>query len=297
MKNFIILTLCVLSLYTAETKAQYIPEKGKGRTSAPSGNEAKSFEAKSSIEDALKSNLFIIRQSYRLKDIASKRTNIVDKIFKKEEVYGKDGKSDFGTVYTFGVKTAGGFYSNAKIALPWLYDFNFEEYKRKTQYEPIISETKYKGWKDGEYKKLEYVPKQAVMDADSLVFVNSNVFNKIGLKLDAANGKKKGWIVWILNEEEKSDAFSFEIVSAERNLDSKNGSSEITAVSVSGKTVEGGLFVTERTTEVGQIALDISGLIFTKDNRWYIKKPVSEGQGSSKKENVTPNKDGLTPVK
>ncbi|GHT66093.1 hypothetical protein AGMMS50239_27010 [Bacteroidia bacterium] len=291
MKKFIIIMLSILPFVTVKTMAQYLPG---GQTDQAPGKKA---DLKPSIEGALKSSLFIIQQNYQLKDVTTK----------KGKYFGKDGKANFGTIYTFGIKTSGGFYSNTKITLPWLYDSNFEEYKRKTQYSPVISETKYKEWGAAEYLKLKFSSEQAATASDSLVFVTNKAFNNKGLNPDVAAGKKKGWLVWIILEnKEKPDAFSFEVVSVEQNLDASP--SEITAASPSGKTVEGGLFLTERTTDVGQIALELSGLVFKKDSKWFVKKPVNEGQqqksgrkgrNASKKSETTvnpSNQDGLTPA-
>jgi hypothetical protein len=290
MNRIILATLFILLFCAMESMAQFIPGKKTERTNTDVPAQAARTKS-GSIENSLKSSLFIIQQNYQLKDITAKKMILIG----KDKLYGKDGKPNFGTVYTFGVKTANGFYSNSKVVLPWLYDPDFEEYKRSAQYVPVISETNYSKWEGRVYEELKYSPKQIVSEGDSLVFVGSNMFGKVGMNPDPASGKKNGWFVWILLDEEAgADAFSFEIVAAEHNFDSRNTASEITNVPVSHKTIEGGLFVTERTTELGQIALDVSGLLFKKGDQWYIKQPVADKTKGGATN--TSDRKGLTPA-
>ena len=69
------------------------------------------------VENAVRTGLFLTKHSFRICDE------------KSGDLFGLDGKDEFGSQYAFGVKVPGGILLTNRSVCPWLYDVNFEKYK------------------------------------------------------------------------------------------------------------------------------------------------------------------------
>jgi hypothetical protein len=231
------------------------------------------------VESHIKSNLFIIRQDYQLKDNSTRRG----------AYFGREGKPSFGTVYTFGVRISGGYYTNSRAAFPWLYDANYNSFENKTQYLPVISGTNYREWNNQAYRRLDFPVGNISVPSDSILFVRSKAFKGRGLAQGA--NVKNGWFVWIVQtSKENSDSILLEFFLAEQNENL-----EIPDKSVSDKTIIGGLYITQSASNSDQA--DLSGILYKSDNKWFVKQIANNSSGNNRSAAETPNADGLTPVK
>lgn len=94
------------------------------------------------VENAVRTGLFLTKHSFRICDE------------KSGDLFGLDGKDEFGSQYAFGVKVPGGILLTNRSVCPWLYDVNFEKYK--DDYSPVLFQALYSG--------LEETPKYDLLD-------------------------------------------------------------------------------------------------------------------------------------
>jgi hypothetical protein len=231
------------------------------------------------VESHIKSNLFIIRRDYQLKDLSTR----------KGGYFGREGNPNFGTVYTYGVRISGGYFTNSRAVFPWLYDANYASFENKTQYQPVISGTNYREWSSHAYKRLDLPAGNVSLPGDSILYVRSKAFKGRGLAQGV--NAKDGWFVWIVQtSKEKDDSFSLEFFPAEQNE-----KQEIPEKYVSDKTIIGGLYITQSASNSAQA--DLSGILYRSNNKWLVKQIASNASGNSRKAATTPNPDGLTPAR
>jgi hypothetical protein len=239
------------------------PEKDKKSVEQENKTGDKKNAPSSPIENNVKVNLFVIEQNYRLKDITKKSKN----------VFGRKDNKFFGSVYTIGLRSVKGFYTDSKAVTPWLFDPNFDEYKGKMQYQPFIVETNWRNIEDTKYtksKKLIIDPQ--TIHVDNILFSTDMRFGKYGLTTNTSLEEQEGWIVWVIKDDRQQDAFATVIQSAKLKFDefSKTTSAESAKAP---KNVVFGVFVIEQNDSRGQIITVISGVAVNKDGNWSFRKP------------------------
>ncbi|MDR2385346.1 MAG: hypothetical protein LBD80_06775 [Tannerella sp.] len=224
------------------------------------------------VENHIKSNLFIIRLDYQIKDKSTGKDSHSD----------RDANPDFGTVYNFGIKTSGGYYTNSRAIFTWLYDTNFTPSGSTKQYSLAISGTSYRDWNGKEYRKPDFPIGNIPMSSDSIFFIRNKAFH--GLEPVADAEAKKGWFVWIVQtSKDKKDVFSLEFFPA-----GQNGKRKIPDKSVSDRIIIGGLYVTQSTSNPKQA--NLSGLLYKNNNKWFVKHIPVEDDHSEEKAIVTNDK-------
>ena len=274
MKKIFFYSLLIIPILWNTVNAQVLEFSDAEKTTSSA---AKQTTAKqTAIEKALKNRLFIIKESYQLKaqypgrDNSAGSDTIYTLIVRRNTSETSVNNLDFGIVYTFGVQTDKGFYSDARVISPWNYDPYFEEYK-KSQYVPVISGSEYRNWGGSDYKKLPFTAKMATMIDDSIVFVKKKISKEIGIAETAAAGK--GWLIFIIQKDKNklSDSFSLEMIESEQNFEPGNPYSEIVGKTVPATTT-GGLFVIEQIDSKGQLSVALSGMIIKSGGKWFVKK-------------------------
>jgi hypothetical protein len=253
------------------------------------------------IETAVKDGFFIIRQSYQLKNVS----------VNPPAYYGWNGQPHFGTVYSLGIKTANGFYTDDKAWRPWAYDSNYEQYRADASYVPVISETNVRPPDSAAYTSLSFSSESCKPGPDSLfVAVRNNGFGGTGFATDNENGKKNGWIVWAVADKPlaSSDTIpvTFLIYRTELTFEAGKNAYEVNPPNITNKEIAGGVYVVPDVTDVGQITFRLAGLLSRAGNQWKVVRP--EGQSATGtagtaapapagKGGLTPaGKSGLTPA-
>ncbi|MDR1499527.1 MAG: hypothetical protein LBI58_00940 [Tannerellaceae bacterium] len=284
MRKVLLFLLLVPLLWNSASAQLLFPDKSSTTTPSQTGqpSQGEKLQEKLQIEDAVTNNLIVIQQKYQLKDNTSKRG----------QYFGRDGKPDFGQVYAVGVKAGDGYFTVAKVQYPWLYDANFEEFKTKIQYTPVVSATSYRDWKGSQYEKLDFTASKSI-SGDSILFVKSKTFKGKGLSVDASDGRKKGWICWFI---QGKDAGGFTVSYQATEIAFESGNTIAEAGGTAPENVAGGIFVSQKSLETGQVATILSGMVFKNDGKWFVKK-ANEDVESDDVPTGERNSDGLTPAK
>jgi len=290
--NYLLLFALVFCWSSMKAQVTGFPSMNKGTTTSSTAK--KTVSNASSIENNVRNNLIIIQQNYQLEDITMEKKQLLG-VVKKKSLFGRGGNKQFGTIYTIGVKTENGYYTDGRAVLPWLYDTNFNEYRNRNQYEPVISETNYRSWSEQEYRKLSFNSDPNVLSKDSIVLIKK-ILSKPVLFIDPKTGNQKGWIVWVVKDSKATepDAFALSTQTVELTFDA-NGMAEYNS-SVP-QQVFRGLFVTEQENKSGQIVTVLSGFALKEDGKWLIKKPTMITSATKAKMVSSANPNELTPTK
>jgi len=295
MKNYNYLLLFTLAFCWNIVKAQVTDFPQLKKETTTSSTDKKNESNSSFIENNVRNNLVIIQQNYQLKDITVEKKGLLG-IGKKQSLFGRGGNKYFGTVYTIGVKTENGYYTDGRAVLPWLYDSNYNEYRSSNQYVPVISETNYRLWSVQKYQTFGFNSDPSNLNKDSVLFIKGKL-GEPRLLIDPKTGDQKGWIVWVVKDSKATepDAFSLSTQAIELKFDASTGIAEFNG-SVP-RQVFSGLFVIEQQNNRGQIVTVLSGLAIKGDGKWFIKKPavITSINATKTINNVNPNE--LTPAK
>ncbi|MDR1631721.1 MAG: hypothetical protein LBR97_02395 [Dysgonamonadaceae bacterium] len=295
MKIYHYLLLFVLAFCWNNVKAQVtdFSQFKKGVTTSASAK--KNVTSVSTIENNVCNNLVIIQQNYQLEDITADEKKLFG-LLKKKSLFGLGGNKHFGTVYTIGVKSENGYYTDGRAVLPWLYDPNYNKYRNRNQYEPLISETNYRLWGDREYREFKFNEDPNKLSKDSILLIKKKM-SKPMLPIDSKTGDQKGWIVWVIrdNKHTEPDVFVLSAQSADLKFDASTGAAVFNG-NVPQQVVSG-LFVTEQENKRGQIITVLSGLALKDNGKWLVKKPavVTPDNNTKQVNNVNPNE--LSPTK
>ncbi len=294
MKESKYILILVLAFCWTGIRAQITELPGK-KSSASSSSVSKPNNVVSSdptIENNVRNNLIIIEQNYQLQDVTSEKKKLF--IFKEKSLFGRGGNKFFGSIYTVGIKVEGGVYTDGRAALPWLYDPNYNQYRNRNQYVPIIAETNYRLWGEQKFQKFDADCDPGKLSRDSILFINKKIKDQ-KLTVDTKTGTQKGWIVWILKDDKTSepDAFTLLTQAFELKFEASGGAAEFTGNVP--QNVIYGLFVTEQENPRGQILTVLSGFAVNDKGKWVVKKPAVAASTKKSAANVNPNQ--LTPTK
>lgn len=241
------------------------------------------------VENAVKSSMFLSKQSFQIRD---KKT---------DELFGLNGKKEFGVQYALGVKIKSGILLVDKVVRPWLYDSRFEKYKEN--YDPILYQATYT--EQGE--KVNY--QELNLDTNKLenIFEKqiysypTETFEQKGLMCDYTAGTKKGWIIWVTADSntdfEVTSSLNYTIyqkdliVSKEQNffgIEKPKGQQKIL----------GGIYVVPYYMEIGVVEFKLCGLIVPDTEiTWKICCPFIEHTDCQvESTNETGGESELTPI-
>lgn len=218
------------------------------------------------IEDVIKTGVFLSKQSFQ---ICNKETG---------ELFGLNGKKEFGTQYSIGVKVPDGFCLTDKAVRPWLYDDKYLKYKEK--YDPVFYQAAFSELKENaKYDSLAYISTKPEELMDSLLYrFSSTTFEGKGFTLDYTKGEKKGWLIWInadrnLNLEQTSD-LNFIIYRKILTVNERNCSFDIDKPTTE-QEVLGGIYVVPVYTAIGVIEFRLCGIILSRENKWEVCCPFA----------------------
>ncbi|GAP71198.1 hypothetical protein SAMD00024442_1_11 [Candidatus Symbiothrix dinenymphae] len=242
------------------------------------------------IEEAVRDGLFVVRQSYQLRDSVTS--------------YGWNNLPQFGTTYSLGVKVVDGYYLDAQAVTPWLYDPKFDEYRDSKQYTPVISQTDCYRLSDTTFRKVSFrLPSEGV-GSSNFQFVTDSLFANEGFAADNSDGAKAGWLVWVVSADSldkiTAGALSLLIYRNELKFEAGENTYKIDAPTTT-KTVVGGIYIVPKTEGIGKISFYLGGIAHRQEGDWRVVRlgeseaNVQEVAGQAR--NDKKGKGGLTPIK
>lgn len=245
------------------------------------------------LEDAITPGLFIVKSGFQICD---KETG---------ELFGLNGKDDFGEAYGIGILTSGGLVLSDEIVRPWRYNDKFRKYEEK--YDPIFTQPMYRLIsKDAQLSQLELdIASGNLIEDSTLYILNSPNFDKAGFNLDDTTGKQTGWTVWFTpnDSENLSDSESLDFIIQHQELEIPNRSKLLDIDHPeTDKQLLGGIFIVPEICGPGILQFRLSGIAVHTGGKWTLSFPVWETKDESV-EKTTPevkeNKDDtleLTPI-
>ncbi|MDR3261540.1 MAG: hypothetical protein LBT78_06860 [Tannerella sp.] len=281
MKKIILCLVLCAGLYDMQAQSLDHMPKRKAKSASPpalspvSPPDSSSASGLRFIEEAVKDGFFILRQNYQLKDISANPPGY----------YGWNENPHFGTVYSLGIKTVNGFYSDDKVLYPWNYDSKYDAYRTDKKYEPVISETHYRSPAFANYETMHFFSDSCSLLADSrLVYTQNSVFGKKGFTVKNENGSKTGWIVWVASAKplETSDTVSFAVCPAELTFEEGKRLYEVNDTVTGNREIAGGIFVVAEVTDIGQISYVLYGILSRNENKWQLVR-MENGAGTRSK--------------
>lgn len=230
------------------------------------------------LEDAIRSGLFISKQSFQ----------ICDK--KSGELFGLNGKDEFGIEYTIGIKVPGGFVLTDKAVRPWVYNSKYNKYKET--HDPVFFEANYaEAGKKVKYASLDYsLSKQEELVDTTLYRFDSATFSGDGFPIDTEEGEKEGWVVWITADSEtdyESEVNLNYVTSRMKISVKKSKRSYDIDIPRMAQNVLAGLYVVPSYARIGIVEFRLCGIIAPAGEDWKIFCPFAgQEQPVGQKEEV-----------
>ena len=254
------------------------------------------FGSDTFVEDAVRTGVFISRQSYQIYD---KKTG---------ELFGLNGKPEFGIQYTIGVKVPDGFCLVDKAVRPWIYDEKYKKYQ--TKYDPVFYQAKYSEIGENvRFDSLDYSTTQQKELINSTIYhFASKTFGGKGFTLDTQNGLKKGWLVWIVSPQKDDinadNSTSFYIEKKEIEVKGKQFLIATETPNITDNLI-GGIYVVPVYPGVGIVEFQLCGILVQRsENKWELCCPFvgmqetdSADRGISNGKEPDNSSAELTPVK
>lgn len=246
------------------------------------------------IESAVKDGIYVVNTSYFLKD---KKTG---------QSYGRGGLKYYGTCSTLGYALPYGILCDENIFTPWEDDNAFDRYRNNENYEPVLSDSVYITNLAGEEvcripttNAVSHVP-----DTKWIFFIETLDSLKRFHVNDVKTGKLSGWMIWICSDDEATDS------SKKYSLQSNYKDIELDGIPVNvdspflSKGLAGGFFVIPEIEGVGDIRLNIRGVLKKDSLQWHLD-PINSSWITNKEDReleeenqaLEPdNQDELTPI-
>lgn len=235
------------------------------------------------LETAVVSDLYIVRQQYRLE--------------RKGKTYGKNGSPYYGETYSLGVKVPGGMYVLNTALEPWKGDADYERVNVDGKYKPEYFWTYQRPLAGGPYKTLEldygtsYI---SPANADSSLWLHQDLHSDFGLAENKDLGEKEGFMMWAYSNTGAQD--SAMVVSLRQFAFKTSVAADSTLIPMTpndtGKLI-GGLFVVPRHEKGGVIKMTLAGIaVKNDDGGWSLQLLVD-----SPKDNIVPTESTSQKVK
>lgn len=253
----------------------------------------KDSEASRIIEKAVRPGLFIVKRSFQLQDKNSK------------ELFGLNGRPEFGIEYSVGVKTPSGFCVTNQALRPWTYNNSFKKYEEK--YIPVISKSEYLELNnDSAFLETAELEKEKSILCDSAIYrYESGLFQGQSFKIDTVGGKKKGWLILVTHSKNTdiSDLSNLSFLCQEKELLVNKTICNDSLVGIpSDVMILGGVYVIPEFKGIGEIEFHLCGILSKVDNQWKVYFPFLKKEDNtdlSEDEKIAEDKEGkdeLTPV-
>lgn len=244
------------------------------------------------IEKTVRSGMFVVKRSFQLQDKKSK------------DLFGLNGRQEFGIGYSVGVKTPQGFCVTNQAMSPWAYNNSFKKYEGK--YLPVISKSDC--WeldKDSVSMDIGELANRHITLCDSAIYqYTSDLFHEQSFKIDTLTGKKRGWIVLLTHKnKELNNVSDIDFLCQEKELSAYdticNDSLGNLPLDV---TILGGIYITPVFRGIGKLEFHLCGILSKMGNQWklyfpFLKKESRNNLPMAEKTAIDQErKDMLTPV-
>jgi hypothetical protein len=226
------------------------------------------------------------------------------------DIFGRNGKDEFGVQYSIGIKVSNGFVLSDKAIRPWKYDKAFFKYHDK--YDPISYKASYTSLDKVEYDSLSYsLTKMEELVDSTLYKFDSDTFHGDGFILDPSIGEKNGWVVWITSADnadfEIAPNISYSIFKKTLKVEQQLQTIGIEKPSTI-QNVIGGIYIVPSFYKIGVIEFKLSGILVQDGENWQLifpfvdkktqKQETKEVSETVRKQDVTndDDKSELTPI-
>jgi hypothetical protein len=233
------------------------------------------------VQDAVKDGILIVRQEYRLQDVATK------------QFFGRNNREFFGATYSLAFKLNGDYCGGQKITEPWSADKHYKEFENDEKYIPVISKTLYRKTDNKSFETLAYDTSSIVTVVPEYIYTWQDSTGDFGFQVDKTSGIKKGWLVWVTTPQDiqQQDTANVRLESYRTEIEVKKDSVfyEIKEPRTTDFII-GGFYVLPKVTKIGQITFHLVGILQPVDDKWTV---VTFGAAAG---TIEDNKSLLTPV-
>lgn len=260
MKKIFITLFIVVVGFSVETFAQNSLDDF---IKSVSHNTTKAESNQNLLNNAVESELSIIRQQYRLEN--------------KGNHYGKNNLPYYGETYSLAIKVSGGLLFMDDVVAPWKNDDDYQRTNASGKYKTEYFWTYQRGLRDSSYVaidlELEKPDYAFPINDNKTLYKHLDAQSDFGLSIDDAEGKKEGYMVWAYSTTTTND--SAMVVELKQVPYSTNATSDSTSIAMSPSNPEkiiGGLFVVPRFEKGGRVQFMLVGAaVKTSDAKWDLQ--------------------------
>lgn len=214
-------------------------------------------------KDAVKSELFLIRQQYTLS--------------RNGEEYGSDGKPYFGESYSLGIKVSGGMLLQRCVLFPSAYDTAYDRYK--DQYDTKYYYSYQRALTDSVYRRVDFEfgsQFMDVVDGDSLLFRHTDKKSNFGLQIDGRFGARDGIMVWAYASTNVRDSLmSVDLRQTSYRMKEDPDTAVVQLNPNDAGRVIGGVFVVPKYEPQGRVQFLLAGVAVRGENgQWRLASPL-----------------------
>ena len=217
------------------------------------------------FKETVKPGLFIVKTGFQICDKES------------GELFGLNGKDDFGESYGIGVKTPDGIVLYDRSVRPWRYNRKFGKYVEK--YDPIFTQPMYKAVStDSQLSSLDLDMATGITLVDSTLYIfDSPTFDKVGFNLNEDAGKQLGWMVWITanDTDELTDASKIDYIISRHEYEI-SGRGEVVSLNAPDidQQILGGVFLVPNIPAPGMLQINLCGIAVPVNENWCLSFPL-----------------------
>ena len=248
------------------------------------------------IESAVGEGVYIVRTNYALKE---KKTG---------KLFGLGGKHYYGYFVTVGYALPEGFVCDPIALAPWLNDKAYDKYRDNGDYEPVLLDSLYVSQAVAKSTLQTFaISKTQRMPDSPWVLLSTQPANTKGFQTNAMEQDgTNGWIVWLSASSDANLGTDSQLVLTSTNKQIAIADSTKTAIEAPllTKGLLGGLYVLPEVIGVGEIRLNLRGVLAKEDDLWFIypirtnwrQAKAKEHEVSSPQIEESPGTEDLTPI-
>lgn len=235
----------------------------------------------SPIIECINSNLFIVRQQYRLE--------------RDGDFYGKNGKTYYGEAYSLGIKVGGGMYFRSNILKPWQGDADYDRVNASNNYNPKLFYCYQRSLQDSVYKKVDLElgsQYSSPRNADSTLYKHQEAVSDFGLVEVESAGKKNGYMVWAYSNTDIQDsAMQVSLRESALSVDANPDSTLLAMNPDKGEQIIGGLYVVPKYERAGRVQFQLAGVaVKGQEGQWFLQMLTSQAADTKKESEDEPKK-------
>ena len=289
----IILLVAIFAIWTCTSYAQLLGSIKIKPNDIIELSSAKDSAVSKIIEKTVRPGLFLIKRGFQLQDKKSR------------ELFGRNGRPEFGIGYSIGVKTPNGFCVTDLAISPWDYNDAYKKYQGK--YIPVISKSEYTELaKDSILEDNFDLPNKCTIVCDSSIYLyESDLFSGKSFKVDSLEGNKKGWLIW-LTVQKNGDLENLSNITFSCQEKELYAYKSIIIDSLekipSDVKILGGVYVIPIYKGIGKLELHLCGVLSNTNNQWrvcfpfFIKDDEKNLTDTEKSDKKTDETEELTPI-